>query len=179
MARLSPALQFRLWSVPITLSLLLAASLGPEDAFRRRGDDEVAADRRSATLARRRDGGLHGADGGRREQHASPRRSAIVPLAGGRPGRSPRKARQRARPLVARLQADRLRLRPRRLLADLDDGRRRLQRQTDHEPLHRSRRRDLVPPDGKNLVFTSEVYPECAPTTPATRSGSTPKTRAR
>ena len=71
-----------------------------------------------------------------------PRQIWVVPVAGGAPRQITWDGENNERPRwLARFQAHRLRLRPRRLLADLAHGRRRRQSAAGHQPVHRSRRR--------------------------------------
>ena len=86
----------------------------------------------------------------------------IVPLNGGAPQQITHdgEANQRAA-LVARFQADRVPQRSRRIVADLADGSGRRQRQAGDQSAAPKPTATCFSGDGKNLVFTSEVYPEC------------------
>ena len=91
-----------------------------------------------------------------------PKQIYICPLAGGIAGADhQRRHEQSAAALDAGFEAHRVRLGSRRVIADLDHERRRLRPEAVTN-LATGASGVIVSPDGKNIVFTSDVYPGCA-----------------
>ena len=122
-------------------------------------------------------GGLHRADrrSGKKHQAAADLRGPGGTAA--RPGRSPGRDSQRASALVARFQADLFCFQPRRIVANLGDGRRWDPIAPDHANSRPRPDGMLVTPDGKKIVFLSSVYPDCGADDAAINASSTTRRR--